>query len=113
MKMSDRPKPSTSLANARVASKFGAGSTVWPRPMSPVTKRGTPWGDTNGWQSERWPQLSSCALPDGSVSVTSACTPRCSMVSALPACQATPQRSRCCRAWLNACSLASSQPLAR
>ena len=42
LKMSDSSNPSTSLAKARVASKFGAGSTVWPRPMSPVIKRGTP-----------------------------------------------------------------------
>ena len=29
-----------------VASKAGAGRTVWPMPMAPVTKRGTPTGDT-------------------------------------------------------------------
>ncbi|MNO49380.1 hypothetical protein D3C76_397320 [compost metagenome] len=113
LKMSETPKPSTSVAKARVASKFGAGSTVWPRPMSPVTKRGTPCGETNGRQSERCPQDSSWRLPDGSVTTASACTPRWTQSAAEPCSQATPLASSTSSARRYAASPASSQPEAR
>ena len=56
----------TSLAKARVASKLGAGSTVWPMPMSPVMKRGTPMGELKRVKSLLKPHTTSWRLSDGS-----------------------------------------------